>query len=243
EKINPFSLILNYINKRNDIINASLVCKEWKNILDNYNFWKKKNEKFGFGLPLPKAKKYKTHYSIFIKNSDKLCWCNKELSTGDTLIRDIYFKIHILEEFCENRNKFYKIKPYNTFITFVQKEINKVIKIIKNEYYYRTGDNCKNYIINQIQILISSIKKEKGKKEKEKKFSNFFYTDFFNIIIHNLYKIINEKDLYIERFGGFVKNFNHSILKFVDYDAIKQEKEEGLYNLLNPNYRKFIENY
>ncbi|CAG8849266.1 31443_t:CDS:1, partial [Gigaspora margarita] len=132
EKINPFSLVLNYINKRNDILNASLVCKEWKNILDNHKFWKEKNEKFGFGSPEPKAKKYKTHYSIFLKNSKKLCGCNKELLTYNTLIRDIYFKICILKEFSDNREDFYKTNPYNTFITFVQKEINKVIEIIKN---------------------------------------------------------------------------------------------------------------
>ncbi|CAG8815377.1 25421_t:CDS:2 [Gigaspora margarita] len=206
EKVNPFSLVLKYINKRNNILNSLLICKEWKNILENHDFWKRKNEKFEFGSPELKARKYKTHYSIFLKNSKKLCGCHKELLTGDTLIRDIYFKIHILEEFCENRNEFYKVKPYNNFIFFVEKEIEKVIEIIKNEYYYRT--------------------------------------DFFNIIIHNLYKIINKKDLYIERFGGFIKDFNHTILKFVDYDALKQEKEEeGLYDLLNPNYRKFIENY
>ncbi|CAG8482515.1 9141_t:CDS:2 [Gigaspora margarita] len=209
EKINPISLILNYIDNQKDIFNASLVCKEWKNIFDNHTFWQEKNEKFKFGYPELKAKKYKTHRSIFFKNKGKLCFCYQEFSTNSDLIPDIYFKLHILKEYCENRNEYkgFKFNPhYNSFISFVQKEIEKIIAIIKKYYYYRT--------------------------------------DFFKVIICNLYNIINKKDLYIERFGGFVKDFKYPVLKYVDYEAIELEKEEGkLYDLLNPSYREFIKNY
>ncbi|CAG8797512.1 21049_t:CDS:2 [Gigaspora margarita] len=66
--------------------------------------------------------------------------------------------------------------------------------------------NCaiKKALFNSIHQLQYSI----YKKLKEVKYTKFFSKDIIRIVLHNLCKILNEKDLYIEKYGEVVKTYN-----------------------------------
>ncbi|CAG8820631.1 37213_t:CDS:1, partial [Gigaspora margarita] len=68
--------------------------------------------------------------------------------------------------------------------------------------------NCtikkKEALFNSIRQLQYSI----YKKLKEVKYTKFFSKDVIRKVLHNLYKILNKKDLYIEKYEGIVKNYD-----------------------------------
>ncbi|CAG8771405.1 3770_t:CDS:1, partial [Racocetra fulgida] len=119
-----------------DFWHTSLVCQEWKKILDNHKFWKKLNNQLGFESLNPKARKYNTYYSIYNKNWKKLCICKKELKRQkQQKIININFKLNILKEYSEYRSEYKGFKfnfQYNSFILFVQKKIEKIILKTEN---------------------------------------------------------------------------------------------------------------
>ncbi|CAG8820394.1 15550_t:CDS:1, partial [Dentiscutata erythropus] len=55
------------------------------------------------------------------------------------------------------------------------------------------------YLIGQCRNLIKEIYKEK--KSTKYVFCDYVEVDFVKVIVRNLYNIINNKFLYIERFG------------------------------------------
>jgi hypothetical protein len=225
--IHPISIVFNYIDDFKTFYHASLVCKTWKNILDKHKFWQTINKCLGYEEPRPKAKKYKTYYSIFVKNIDRTCHeCYKNFYLHDKSVYNILFKLHILERYCNNRLDF-KIYKYNytykNFVEFVRDNITNLTKPFDN--YKKSSiicEDCKDKFLKQVEVLIDKIYKKKNNYEKEdKRLCDFVYKDFFKVIIRNLYNIINELFLFIERFGGVVKDYNYKEIYYIDYDEIK----------------------
>jgi hypothetical protein len=220
--IHPISLVFNYIIDFKTFYYASLVCKTWKNVLDKHKFWQNINERLGYEEPKPRAKKYKTYHSIFVKNIDRTCYeCHKNFYLHNKSVDNIIFKLRILKLYCNNRLDF-KIYKYNftykNFVEFVKENINNLYS------QFETGKTsmiickeCKDILLQEVEVLIEKIKKKKNHYERDKKFSDFVYKDFFNIIIRNLYIIINESFLYIERFGGLVKDYKYPEIYYIDY--------------------------
>jgi hypothetical protein len=224
--IHPISLVFNYIDDFVTFCNTSLVCKEWKNILDKHKFWQNINERLGYDEPRPRAKKYKTHHSIFVKNIDRTCYeCHRNFYLHNQSVDNIFFKLHILEKYCNNRLNFKVYKhnfTYKNFVEFVKKNIIKLSSPF--DTYKRSRiicEECKDIFLKEVEALIEKIKMKKNYYEKEKRFCNFVYKDFVKIIIRNLYNTIDETFLYIERFGGTVKYYNYKEIYYIDYDEIK----------------------
>ncbi|CAG8841184.1 22156_t:CDS:1, partial [Racocetra persica] len=58
------------------------------------------------------------------------------------------------------------------------------------------------------------------------------------IIKHNLYNIIDNKKLYIERFGEIIKDFEYPVYNYIDYEEIEQAKEDSKkWVEINPYYK------
>ncbi|CAG8821506.1 43104_t:CDS:2, partial [Gigaspora margarita] len=133
--------VLNYINNPCTFFFVSLVLN-YGNELLNLMIFGKTYDSFEFDPPNPQSRKYKTYYSIFLKNLD------------------------ILQDYCLDRWNFYK--PTSIFKT-------------------KVNYNFCEYLVNKLEPLVDSSVVE---------------------VIRNLYKILNEKDLYIEKYRGIVKNYD-----------------------------------
>ncbi|CAG8732309.1 5872_t:CDS:1, partial [Gigaspora margarita] len=70
---------------------------------------------------------------------------------------------------------------------------------------------CSNCTIKKKEFLFNSICQLKDSiyiKLKEVKYTKFFYKDVICVVLRNLYKILKEDYLYIEKYGGVVKNYD-----------------------------------
>ena len=203
-KIHPIQLVFNYIDDSFTFQKISIVCKKQQNILNNHIFWKNLCEYLDFEEPKPKAKKYKTWKSIFVKNIDKLCICKKNIKTKNSNLKIINFKLRILSYYCLNRSNFYKTEIYCNFCQYVKDEIEILYQ--QSHDFNDCCELCDNedLIINSVKQLIKKIYDRKKRFE----FSDFIKKDFVKVIIRNLYNIINNNFIYIERLGGVVKDWN-----------------------------------
>ncbi|CAG8630478.1 21348_t:CDS:2, partial [Gigaspora margarita] len=130
-------------------------------------------------------------------------------------IEQINFKLDVLQNYCLDRWKFYRPTP-----------------IFKTRANY---DFCE-YLVDEIEPLVNSSIVERAqlkdliyKKRKETKFTDFFYNDVIRVVLRNLYNILNEQDIYIEKYGGHVKNYNYpKNLKYNrDFSYDKNFKKES----------------
>jgi F-box domain len=195
-------LIFNYINDPKDFGRLSMVNKEWKDILDNHHFWKNLIEYLDFSKPNPNAKKYKTYKSIFIKNINNLCFCKTNFAENNKSIKKIHLKLKRLESFCEDRIDFYRCLKYKRYCTNVLNQLNNIIQKSKN---YKRCEDCDNE--NKLIDLLYNLKDYVYDKKREFKknndfFDNYIQENFVQVIVYNIYKTIQDENLYIERFGG-----------------------------------------
>jgi hypothetical protein len=218
-EIHPLSLVFNYINDFSTFYKASLVCKKWQIILDNHIFWKTLCEHLDLEEPKPKAKKYKTWKSIFIKNINKLCICKRNIKIKNSNLKNINFKLRILSYYSLNRLNFYKTEIYCQLCQYTRDEL---------EILYQQSNNFNEYckLCNNEEDIIDSVKELINKLYRKKKefgniqFSDYIEKDFFKVIIRNLYKIIDYDDyLFIKQLGGVVKNWNFEI-KYIKYEDL-----------------------
>ncbi|RIB11119.1 hypothetical protein C2G38_2204292 [Gigaspora rosea] len=73
---------------------------------------------------------------------------------------------------------------------------------------------------------INELKNSIYKKRKEFKYTEFFYNDVIRIVLRNLYNILDKKDLYIEKYGGIVKNWDFPKNLLYNHDFSYDKKEE-----------------
>jgi hypothetical protein len=227
KNIHPISLVFNYIDDPYKFQTASLVSKSWQQALDSHQFWEDLLDDIGIKGPKPKAKKYKTYKSIFVKNADKLCKCKSDWGITNKQIDKIYFKTTILISYCLNRKEWYTTRKHNEFCSFVQRKLERLQKKSKKSNCCSKCDN-ENTLKDLAQDIIDKIYEQKRSIESifKYKFSDYFHRDFINIIVSGLYNIINDKDLYIARFGGFVKNYKYPELEYVNYDTFDEAMEK-----------------
>src|SRR5437868_5466350 len=216
-EIYPIQLVFNYINDPFSFQKASLTCKKWQNILDNHIFWKTLCEHLDLEEPRSKAKKYKTWKSIFVKNTDKLCICKRNIKTKNSNLKDINFKLGILSYYSLNRLSFYKSEIYCQLCQYTRDELEILYK--QSSYF---NEHCKlcnseNEIINSIKELINKLYM---KKKEIEPFSDYIEKDFFKVIIRNLYNIIDyTRFIYIKQLGGVVKNWKFEV-KYIKYEDL-----------------------
>ncbi|CAG8766542.1 12457_t:CDS:2 [Gigaspora margarita] len=70
---------------------------------------------------------------------------------------------------------------------------------------------CSNCAIKKKEFLFNSIRQLKDSiyvKLKEVKYTKFFYKDIIRVVLYNLYKILKEDYLYIEKYSRVVKTYN-----------------------------------
>ena len=96
-------LIFEHIQDPNIFGLLSRVCKEWRYVLDNHNFWKQRVNTLGLPEPSRNATKYKTYKSIFIKNIELLCYCKNELDNNIKSIKLIHQRLELIKEYCNDR--------------------------------------------------------------------------------------------------------------------------------------------
>jgi hypothetical protein len=225
--IHPISLVFNYIDDPYKFQTASLVSKTWQKALDHHQYWEDLLDGIGIKGPKPKAKKYKTYKSIFVKNADKLCKCKSDWGITNKQIDKIRFKISILVHYCINRKKWYTTKKHFEFCSYVKEELDKIYEQSKKS---NCCDKCDNEEIlkDLIGDVIDKVRQKKKSIETsfKYKFSDYFHRDFINIIISSLHRILDNKDLYISRFGGFVQNYNYPKLEYVNYDTFNEAIEK-----------------
>ncbi|CAG8671976.1 13093_t:CDS:1, partial [Gigaspora rosea] len=166
--------------------------------------------------PNPRSKKYKTYHSIFLKNVYRLCTkCRQDFGILQTSIEKINFKLDVLQDYCLDHWNFYKSTPiFKTranydFCEYLVDELEPLVdSSIVDGAEIKLCSNCaikkKEALFNSIRQLQDSI----YKKLKVVNYTKFFSKDVIRIVHRNLYKILNEKDLYIEKYGGIVKNYN-----------------------------------
>jgi hypothetical protein len=194
-------LIFDHVNDPKIFGKLSIVCKEWKDILDQHQFWEDLTKKLDLKLN-PNAKKYKTYKSVFIKNIDNLCFCKTNFFENHKLIKEMHRKLTILEKFCEERIDFYTHPKYIKYCTDVLNQLNIITQ--KSENHKRCED-CDNE--NELIKLLYNLKDDiydKKRKFEEYNFPihSFIYDGFIKVVIYNIHRIIKGKNLWIERFGG-----------------------------------------
>jgi len=197
--------IFNHVNDPKQFGRLSRVNKEWKDILDNHHFWKNLIEDLDLLKPNPKAKKYKTYKSIFIKNINNLCFCKTNFAENNKSIKKIHKKLIILKGFCEDRIDFYQHPKYIEYCTNVLNQLDIIFQKSENNKRCEDCDN-KNELIKLLYNLKDSIydKKREFEKDNDFPFSKYIYEDFVKVIIYNIYRIAeDDKKMYIERFDGF----------------------------------------
>ncbi|CAG8837980.1 4455_t:CDS:2, partial [Gigaspora margarita] len=182
KNIHFLTLVLNYINNPCTFFFVSLVCKLWKRIAESHDFW----ENLYFG-------------------------------SKQTSIEQINFKLDVLQDYCLDRWNFYKptsifkTRANYDFCEYLVDELEPLVDFsVVESAKLKLCSNCtikkKEFLFNSIRQLQDSI----YKKSKEVKYIKFFSKDIIRIVLYNLYKILNEKDLYIEKYGGIVKNYDFS---------------------------------
>ncbi|CAG8542397.1 5043_t:CDS:1 [Dentiscutata erythropus] len=209
ENEHPIYYVFNYIFDPHTFQRCSLVCKTWKEVLDEHPFWRKVVEDCGLRIP----KRHKGYKSIFVKNYMKICPCYKGLLKEHDFVYVVNFKLRILREYClyKLRYKVYRDNyVYRNLVNFV---LEKILNLIKKS---DMSTHC-TYLLDYVRDLIDQIDKKRGKIEKYKKIYTFVKIDFIKVIKRNLYYIIDEKPLYIEKFGGYVRDWNYTIDNYAGY--------------------------
>jgi hypothetical protein len=215
----PIQLVFNYIDDPFTFQKCSLICKTWKKILDSHPFWEKIVEEIGLEKPKSKARKYKTYKLIFIKNFDKICSCQKGIKIHQKSIDEINFKLRILKRYCDYKlqYKIYKFNyTYRNLILFVKEKIDILINSSYSSIFCNKC-NKEKILLDSVKNLINRIYKRCKIYEKTKKICKFVKIDLIKVINRNLYNIIDGNTLYIEHFGGYVKNYNYTITNEVEY--------------------------
>ncbi|RIB06662.1 hypothetical protein C2G38_2216537 [Gigaspora rosea] len=205
KNIHFLTLVLNCFDDPFIFLFVSLVCKLWKQIVETHDFWESFCDQLGINGPNPRAHKYKTYYSIYLKNLNRLCTsCRKDFGERQTSIKKINFKLDVLNDYCIYHMNFYKPTP-----------------IFKTRANYKF---CK-YLTDTIDPWISEDVDFK------------LCPDF----LRNLYKILNKKDLYIEKYGGVVKNwdFPKNLLYNRDFSYNKKEEENPYVELERASARAY----
>ena len=153
---------------------------------------------------------------IFVKNVKKLYTCKLNFGQKNRNLGRIHFKIDILFRYCQYKleSKYYKFKVYRDFVSFVCDNLFNLFNISKNNNVCSLCDT-EYFLMEKCRNLIDEIYEEKRSTGYE--FCRFVEVDFVRVIIRNLYKIINYECLYIERFGGLVKNYNFKYLFVYEY--------------------------
>ncbi|CAG8723239.1 13865_t:CDS:1 [Dentiscutata erythropus] len=213
DEIHPIYYVFNHIFDPYTFQRCSLVCKSWKKILDEHPFWRKVVEDCGLESPRPNSRKYKTYKSIFVKNFNKLCPCYKGLLKEHDFVYAVNFKLRILREYCyyKLRYKVYKDNyVYRNLVNFV---LEKILKLIEKS---DMSTHC-IYLLGYVRDLINQIYKKHDRIEKYKEICEFVKVDFIKVVVRNLYRIINDKTLYIEKFGGYVKDWHYKIDNKAEY--------------------------
>ncbi|CAG8844341.1 30650_t:CDS:1, partial [Gigaspora margarita] len=132
-----------------------------------------------------------------------------------TSILKINFKLDVLQDYCLDHWNFYKLTSifktrvnYNFCEYLVDKLDPLVDSSIVEGAEIKLYSNCtikkKEFLFNSIRQLKDSI----YVKLKKVKYTKFFYKDVIRVVLHNLYKILKEDYLYIEKYGGVVKTYN-----------------------------------
>ncbi|CAG8844874.1 28549_t:CDS:1, partial [Gigaspora margarita] len=139
----------------------------------------------------------------------------QNFGSKQTSISKINFKLNVLQDYCLDRWNFYKPTPiFKTranydFCEYRVDELDLLVdSLVVEGAELKLCSNCtikkKEALFNSICQLQYSI----YKKLKEVKYTKFFSKDIIQIVLRNLYKILNEKDLYIKKYEGIVKNYD-----------------------------------
>ncbi|CAG8549753.1 11154_t:CDS:2 [Gigaspora margarita] len=191
KNVHFLTLVLNYVNNPFTFFFVSL-----KNLCDSLEF----------DPPNPRSRKYKTYYSIFLKNVHQLCTsCWQDFGSKQTSISKINFK---LDNFYEP-TPIFKTRTNYDFCEYLVDELEPLV-----DYSVVEGAEiklCSNCTIKKKEFLFNSIYQLKDSiyiKLKEVKYTKFFYKDVIRIVFRNLYKILKEDYLYIEKYGVVVKNYD-----------------------------------
>ena len=213
----PISLVFNYVDDPYMFVDASMVCRAWRKELDMHIFWKNLVEHLDFESPNPRSRKYKTYKSIIAKNAKKLCYCKRNIGEKNNNLKIIEFKIGIIREYCNDRAEFYRTWLTPCYYEFVLKIRDWVRDIDEQLEYKKRCDLCDNEesIYEQIHTLIKDIYKENRCFDRVNK---FFNRDVIKVVVRNLYNILNDRFIYIEKFGGVVKSENHPYIPYLVYD-------------------------
>ncbi|RIB17512.1 hypothetical protein C2G38_2187136 [Gigaspora rosea] len=137
-------------------------------------------------------------------------------------------------DYCLDRWNFYKPTPifrtranYN-FCEYLVDELEPLVdfSVVEGSEFKL----CSDCTIKKKEALFNSVHRLKDsiyRKKIEIKFTDFFYNDVIRIVIRNLYNILNEQDIYIEKYGGHVKNYDFpkNLLYNRDFSYYKKGKE------------------
>ncbi|RIB02535.1 hypothetical protein C2G38_2227573 [Gigaspora rosea] len=245
KNIHFLTLVLNCFDNPFIFLFVSLVCKLWKQIVETHDFWESFCDQLGINGPNPHARKYKTYYSIYLKNLNRLCTsCRKDFGERQTSIKKINFKLDVLNDYCIDRMNFYKPTPIfktRANYKFCKYLTNTIDPWISVDVDFKLCSDCtiqkKEFLFDSINELKDSI----NRKRKKFKYTEFFYNDVIRIVLRNLYKILNEKDLYIEKYSGVVKNwdFPKNLLYNRDFSYNKKEEENPYAELERASARAY----
>ncbi|RIB10224.1 hypothetical protein C2G38_2206676 [Gigaspora rosea] len=143
---------------------------------------------------------------IEIPKVQKRKFNEKDFGERQTSIKKINFKLDVLNDYCIDRMNFYKPTPI--FKTRANYEFSKYLTDTIDPWISEDVDFklCSNCTIQKKEFLFDSINELKDSIYKKKK---------------------NEKDLYIEKYGGVVKNwdFPKNLLYNRNFSYDKKEEE------------------
>ncbi|CAG8852565.1 26349_t:CDS:1 [Gigaspora margarita] len=141
--------------------------------------------------------------------------CQQDFGKKQISIKQINFKLDVLQDYCLDRWNFYKPTPifktkanYN-FCEYLVDELeplvdSSIVEGTKLKLYSDCTIKKKEYLFNSIRQFKDSI----YVKLKEVKYTKFFYKDAIRVVLRNLYKILTKDYLYIEKYGRIVKTYD-----------------------------------
>ncbi|CAG8848299.1 12747_t:CDS:1, partial [Gigaspora margarita] len=123
--------------------------------------------------------------------------------------------LDVLQDYCLDCWNFYK--PTSIFKTRVNYDFCEYLvdelEPLVNSLVVEGAEIklCSNCAIKKKEALFSSVRQLQDliyKKLKEVKYTKFFFKDVIQVVLRNLYKILNEDYLYIEKYSEIVKNYD-----------------------------------
>lgn len=126
--------------------------------------------------------------------------------------RKIVKQANIISNFCIDRNKFWRYKPYkelshNLWLQLFELTEHRIYNKTMPREYIENFNSIKTEkeFKEEIKKIIEYMKrKRKDFERKEHHYSDKFINDFYNIVYKNLFRIINNKKIYIDH-----KNFDY----------------------------------